>query len=182
MLISAYVCPLCHNEYRLRADVPPAEERVVQIALYNERPCMSTGAWSNSLCCNKWRCYLPLLRELLEKNFPRDPAGFQDTWISQGIPHFRPRSLGTHNAPLAHDRQVLADFRLALSCHFNQLLHCSWPLPEQRKEFQPGRFSERLAQLCLQPIQLLFSLAFHLLPSFTLRNYIHIFDFMHSIR
>jgi hypothetical protein len=79
---------------------------------------------------------------------------------------FCPDALGPHDAQLSHDSQVLADLRLALPCRLDQVLDCTWPLTQQREEFQARRFSQDLAKVCLQSIELLFSLAFHLLASF----------------
>ena len=80
--------------------------------------------------------------------------------------HFCPGALGPHDATLAHDSQVLADLRLALPCRLDQVLDRTWPLTQQREEFQARRFSQDLTKLSLQSLEVLFSLAFHLLASF----------------
>ena len=78
----------------------------------------------------------------------------------------RPDALGPHNAQLSHDGQVLADLRLARPCRFDQVLDRTWPLTQQGEEFQACRFSQDLAEVGLQSIELLFLLAFHLLAPF----------------
>jgi hypothetical protein len=78
----------------------------------------------------------------------------------------RPDALGPHDAMLAHDGQVLADLRLAFSCRLDQVLDRTWPLAQQREEFQTRRFGQDPAEVCLQSIELLFSPAFHLLAPF----------------
>jgi len=79
---------------------------------------------------------------------------------------FVPDTLGPHDIVLAHDRQMLADLRLAFSSRLGQVLDCMWPLSKPGEEFQTCRLSQDPAEVCLQPIQSLFSLAFPFLASF----------------
>ncbi len=93
---------------------------------------------------------------------------------------FRPDALGPHDAQLSHDGQVLADLRLAFPCRLDQVLDRMWLLTQLGEEFQTRRFSQDSAKVCLQPIQLLFSLAFHLLPPFRYSPVFTLFSFVNT--
>jgi hypothetical protein len=94
---------------------------------------------------------------------------------------FCPYALGFYNAPLAHNGQVLADFRLALSSGLDKVFHRSWLFTQQGEEFQACRVGKSLAEVCLQSIELFFSFLVHILSSFADGININIFELMNII-
>jgi hypothetical protein len=108
-------------------------------------------------------------------------AGLQDTGVGERVMDFCSYALGFYYAPLAHNGQVLADFRLALSCGLDKVFHRSWLFTKQVEEFQACRVGKSLAEVCLQSIELFFSFLVHVLPSFAVRININTFELMNII-
>jgi hypothetical protein len=94
---------------------------------------------------------------------------------------FCPYALRMHDAALAHNGQVLADFSLALSCGLDKVFYRSWLFTQQGEEFQACRVGKSLAEVCLQSIELFFSFLVHVLSSFAGGININIFELMNII-
>jgi hypothetical protein len=108
-------------------------------------------------------------------------AGLQDTGVGERVMDFCSYALGFYYTPLAHNGQVLADFRLALSCGLDKVFHRSWLFTKQVEEFQACRVGKSLAEVCLQSIELFFSFLVHVLSSFAGGININIFELMNII-
>ncbi len=102
-----------------------------------------------------------MLDQALKEDLSRDPTGFQNAWIGQGVVHFRPGSLSTHDAQLSHDSQVLADLCLSLPGSLHQVLDRAGFLAQQGEEFQACWFRQNTTEICLQSVELLFLLTVH---------------------
>src|SRR6266702_8340449 len=95
--------------------------------------------------------------------------------------HFCSHSLGMHDATLAHNRQVLADLCLALTCCLDQVFYRARPFTQQREKFQACWVGESLAEICLQAIELFFSFLVHFLDPSSVFIYIEACELMNII-
>jgi hypothetical protein len=158
-----------------------AEVPVAQFAPHNAGSDTHKWAYLRLPRSGKWRRKACLSCQLLEQDFPCDMAGLQDTGVGERVMDFCSYALGFYYAPLAHNGQVLADFRLALSCCLDKVFHRSWHFTKQVEEFQACRVGKSLAEVCLQSIELFFSFLVHVLCSFAGGININIFELMNII-